>query len=165
MSRARKVFVVCVVASTVALAASCALGRAWAAVPLEPAIGALWLLSRARGKSAPASIFLALLQCSAGACVLVGFSPVLALVASATALAAWDLDRFSRTVERATSGEESMSLERRHLLRLLILCSAGGLSGLLSLLVRARVGFAALLALGALLAVGFAGLARLMRSR
>jgi hypothetical protein len=164
MSRTRNAFTACVVASAAALAAASALGRAWALIPLPAAIGALWLLSRARGKSMAASVLLSILVCSSGACVLAGFSPALGLAASLSALAAWDLDRFSRTVEGATAGEAVRRVERLHLLRLLAVCGTGGLAGLLSLLVRLRVGFAALLATGVLLAAGLTALVRLMRS-
>ena len=144
--------------SVFVLALVFALNDLWLGVAAVLAGGALWLLGHVRPQSRPgalaSSASLVVLVTAAGVQVLLivgGGWPVLGL---ATALVAWDLDQFAQMMRAAGRVDGAAELERRHVRRLLVVATIGGVLGGVVLGLRVRLSFELALVLAALAMLG-----------
>ena len=85
------------------------------------------------------------------------------LLALVAALTAWDLDHLGRRLQSAGSEEQSRSLERRHLQRLLAVDAVGLLLAILALEIEFRLRLTVALLLGLLAVVGLSQVVGLLR--
>lgn len=106
------------------IAASCALlvweaatGGYWLAAPWIALIGVLWIFIGTRwGPFGYVGLMAVVL--AAGAGEILHLAPIPLLLALTFALAAWDLDHFSRRLALAAKQDDIAGLERNHLSRL-----------------------------------------------
>ncbi len=149
------------VVSAAAFAAACVLGRAWLLLIVPAAALLLWFAPRARQGAQTAA--LAAIGAACGVGVLVGLSPLLLIVSVGAAVAVWDLAALNRRSRGASDPEAARGVERAHVQRLVVTVGGGGVLGAAAVLVRVRLGFAVLLALGIVLAIGLSLFLRTLR--
>ncbi len=149
-------YVVCTVAAAGTLAVVYAAGGWWPLALAAAAVGLLWLLGTWRGWAWSGPLGLLLLVSGAAGAFLLGGGLGGPLATVVAALCAWDLEHLLRLLQSAALQPADGRLERRHLLRLLLVALASiGLAGggaLLSLPM--GTGIALLLALLAVCGVG-----------
>jgi hypothetical protein len=85
------------------------------------------------------------------------------LLGLVSALATWDLQAFGRSLGRVRLGEGTRDLERRHLIRLLIVIALGLLAAGMALGIEVRLSFGLLMIMGLLVMLGMAQVLRLLR--
>ncbi len=152
--------------STILAASTLAVGyatsRLWNGALLILACGGVWLLAQRRRWRAD-SVMLVVFLVTAALGLLIGVGSGWMLLGVTAALGAWDLDRFSRRLEFAQQGAGDGELERRHLLRLLMVSSIGLLLGAVALALSLRIGFGMILLLGLLAIMGLGQLVGFLR--
>ena len=154
MSLTAKLVPVSIGLSAGAFALGSALGGLWfVAVPIL-ILGAAWLAGWGRGWPWISSLGLALSTVGAAAGLLLGLGAGWMLAGLVAALAAWDLHHFSHTLEGVPRVDGEGSLERRHLLRLLVAVGLGALLAVVALGVRVTLGFGLVLLLGLVAILG-----------
>jgi hypothetical protein len=144
--------------SLVVAAAALGLGhwlvRAWLGTVVAVGVGIFQLVGKWRGWRWAGSAALILFAGAAAMGVRLGADASWMLLGVVAALAAWDLDHFAFRLEFAPSDEVARSLERHHLLRLLIVVVLGLALGVAALNIRAAFGFGTAVVLGLLAILG-----------
>lgn len=131
--------------------------------PLPALAGLLWLAGRWRGWrwiASPAMVTLTLL---AALGMTRGASPILLFVGSVASLVAWDLDQFTRRLQRAACAFDAAALAAEHLRRLAAVSALGLLLGLIALVVHLRLDIGWALAIGLVAAVSLSRAIRFLR--
>jgi hypothetical protein len=140
-----------------------ALGGQWAWIPLVAAVAAVWLLGLRRGWDWTGPGGLVCYTGMAAAGLLLDLQVGWMVLAMVSTLTAWDLDHFVRRLKRVDGVGPDRSLERRHLLRLLMVDGVGLLLGAIALQIEVRLTFATILLLVLLAAVGLGQAIRFLR--
>ena len=135
----------------------------WTWIPLIVAVAAVWLVGLRRGWEWTALAGLVCYTGVAAAGLLLDLEVGWMLLAMVATLTAWDLDHFFRRLNRVGGVGPDRSLERRHLLRLLMVDSVGLLLGAIALRIEVELTFATILLLGLLAALGLAQTIRFLR--
>lgn len=146
-----------------ALALGYATGQRWIEALLMLAWGTLWLLGQRRGWGGVASLVLFLFTGAAALGLLLGLGSGWMALGVAAALCAWDLDHFARRLRSAGRVERAHELERRHLLRLLVVSGLGFLLMSVALGLQLELGFGAAVFLGLLVVISLGQLVGLLR--
>lgn len=140
--------------ATAALVAGYALGGLWIWVPLILCLPILGLLGQLRGwKWTPSLEFLFFAGLAASGLWL-KLAPGLMLLGMIAALTAWDLESFLQRLEEAGKIEHRDDLERKHLIRLLIVGGSSALLAVSVLSIDMNFSFGLTLLLGLLAVVG-----------
>jgi hypothetical protein len=143
-----------IMVAAIALVFGFALGTVWTGASAVAVVGTLWVLGYRRGLGWASTAGLALYVVAAAVGIWLDMGAGWMLAGLLAALAAWDLAFFAqrlRAVERVVGWEE---MQRRHLLRLLVVEGAGLLLATAALLLRLQLGFVWLILLGILALVG-----------
>jgi hypothetical protein len=137
-----------------ALALGLAMGGLWASVVAAVIVAGLWLAGLWQRWTWTSEAGFAVYIVAAAVGLLAGAEAGWVLPGLGMALAAWDLDGFSRRMDSADRIVNRADLERRHLVRLLAIELAGMVLAATALVARIQPGFGLLLLLGVLAAVG-----------
>ena len=119
-----------------------------------------WLFAALRSKPAYASYSFALAMLLSFFAANSWASPILILVSVSSALAAWDLSRFSARLEKIQPPEAANRLEKLHLNRLGLSLGIGIAIGLAAILIRFQLGFIFAFILGLLAFIAISYLVR-----
>ena len=153
--------------STALAASALALGYAqahlWAGVVLIAGLGAFWLFGQRRGWRWVPSLVLVLFVSAAVFGLGLAAEPIWMLLGVVVGLAAWDLDHFAQRMRKASHVEGVQNLERRHLLRLLLVSGLGFLLSAAALEVRVELPMGTALLLGLLAIMGLSRAIRFLR--
>lgn len=152
----RALYLACAAAAAGTLAWVYALGGWWPPALAAAAVGLLWLFGAWRGWAWSGSLGLLLMVSGAAGAYLLGGGLGGPLAAVVAALCAWDLENLLRLLQSAPRTPAVGRIERRHLLRLLLvtLLSVGLAGGGALLSLPMGTGIALLLALLAVCGVG-----------
>jgi len=125
--------------------------------------GLLWLLARVRRWRwfTALGLFMTILIAAVG--LWVGLAPGWMMVGAMGGLLAWDLDDFIRRLRLAAQEDDVIGLERRHLIRLMILAMAGLALASAAMFLRVRFTFAWALFLVVVVALGVTRLVTWLR--
>jgi hypothetical protein len=137
-----------------ALALGYGLAGLWGGALSVTASGLLWLLGRRRDWDWMASVVLIFLVGAAAGGLWLDLGAGWMLIGVVAALSAWDLDHFARRLRAVGRVEGARDLERRHLLRLLIVDGLGLLLAAVALKIKVGLSFGAAFLLGLLAVVG-----------
>lgn len=129
-------------------------GSAWSWVPLIIAVGALWLAGQRYQWRWMASWALVFCVGFSAAGMWAALNEGLMLGGLIAALSAWDLDHFSQRLRQVAQDERTRSLERRHLVRLLVVDVVGLLVASLAFRIDLEFGLGIAFLLGLLAIVG-----------
>jgi hypothetical protein len=143
-----------IVLGATALALGFGLAGDWLGVAVVVALGLLWLIGQWRGPAWTSSVGLVGFVLLAAAGLLLGLGPGWMLLGLVAALTAWDLDGFLRRLDSVEWVERRSEVERRHLLRLLLVDALGLALAALALGVRLDLSFGYLILLGLVAAWG-----------
>ena len=155
----RVTFASMVLASLIPTAAFLVSGL-WPAALITIVLGILWVLAyRGRRYGGATGPLICLVIAAAGAVAVTG-GILWGLAGIITALAAWDLTRFSYRLDGGGSDIETRDLERQHLMRLLAICGLGLVVGWLASVFHFKLSMAAALGLGFLAVLGLSQLIR-----
>ena len=154
-------YAVAAVVSAAAFAAACVIGRTWLLLGAPAAALLLWLAPRVRDRAQTAALTAIGAACGVG--VLVGLSPLLLIASLSAAVVVWDLAALNRRSRGASDPDAARGVERAHVRRLVVTVGGGGVLGAAAVLVRVRLGFAVLLALGIVLTIGLSLFLRTLR--
>ena len=138
-------------------------GEFWAWVGVVLVLGVLWLVGGWRRLRWVSSAALFLYAGLAAGGVLAGLPAGWMAGGLVVALVAWDLDAFIGRLGAAGRVEGRRDLERRHLLRLIVVAGLGLALALVALGVRIQLGFAAAVLLGLIAAWGLGRVVRFLR--
>lgn len=164
MSLTSKLLPVCIGLSAGAFALASALSGLWfLALPI-PVLGVTWLAGQRRGWKWISSLGLVLGTLVAAGGLLLGLDAGWMLAGLVAALAAWDLDHFSHTVESVPRVEGARSLERRHVQRLLAAVGLGALLAAVAQGVDVTLSFGFILLLGLVAILGLSQAVAFLRS-
>ena len=150
------------VAAALALAAGYGPSR-WTGALFIGALGLLWLLGQRRHAEWPASPALAVFVGAAVLGTWWGAPRVLMLAGVTAALAAWDLDHWTRRLMSVKVTEDVRACERGHIRRLLGVAGLGLLLGAMALASQVRLGLGQVVLLGLLAIVGLSGAVGFLR--
>jgi hypothetical protein len=175
MNLSEKFLLACLAASVAALGLASILKQDWTLAIVGVILGLGWWLaeprSRVKGNSASPrprvgwlpSVGLSGFTLAAAAGILMDYSAMLMLITATMALAAWDLERFTRRLNLVEPNPASQALHFPHLRRLFTICLVGILLGTLALNIQIRLSFLVTAVLVLLLAFTLARLVRLFR--
>lgn len=137
---------------------------AWTGTLIAVFAGLLWLFGQWRETrwAAPLGIILFTLMAAFGLGLAPPLASLLLIASGVSALAAWDLNHFSRRLEYASEGEKP-GLQRAHLKRLLTVGLTGFLLAGVAATLRVNLTLAGAVALGALVILGLNRAAGMMR--
>jgi len=141
---------VSIVLATFALVLGYALHGLWAGVLFIVALGAFWLLAQRRGWDWIASVELVIFVGTAVVGLGLTSRAGWMLLGVVAALAAWDLDHFAQRMKKGGHIEGAQALERRHLLRLLVVSGLGLLLAAVALEIKITLQMGTALLLGVL---------------
>lgn len=123
----------------------------WPAAGVLATMGAAWVLARGRRWDAFRSLLFACFVAAAGIGVVLSVQAFLLAAGVTTALAAWDIDHFSRRVAGAYLPGDLRAIERAHLRRLLLVCGLGLALSAVALLLQVHLRFSVAFLLAALI--------------
>jgi hypothetical protein len=164
MSLTAKLVPVSIGLSAGAFALGSALGGLWFVAPPILVLGVAWLAGQTRGWPWIASLGLAFSTVAAAAGLLVGLGAGWMLAGLVAALAAWDLHHFSHALESTPRVDGGGSLERRHLMRLLIAVGLGALLAVVALGIDVTLSFGFVLLLGLVAILGLSWAVAFLRA-
>lgn len=137
MALRKVLFVVCLAALIICLAAGFVITGQWAGVVLALITGLIWYLARKNTITWLPHVCLLATECQAVIGLLTGFPPYLGIFSSGIALAVWDLLFLNAALGNSSSGEQTRRYEFSHLQSLALAVgfgiAAGGLGRLLHL--------------------------------
>jgi len=148
----RMAALVCVVLSSLCLAAGFAAAGGWPGVVASLLAVAGWLAAQHRDGAWLGSLMLPASVLLAAVGVFVGASPFLMVLGGALALASWDLTQFCHLLAGQAPGPEFSRMVRRHFASLGLVMGAGLLAALASQVVAFQLPFLVIVALVAGLA-------------
>jgi hypothetical protein len=145
MSPRRTLFIICLIVSVLCLASGFWIAGQWIGAVIAILIGPAWLLARKYSASRLPHICLAGTVGLAVIGRLTGSPPVLTIVGSALALAAWDLLILDSALGNKESAEPTRQYENGHIQSLTLALSAGLVVALLGRLLSIQIPFIVLL--------------------
>lgn len=149
-----RVTIVCIVLAGLFPSLGLGFGGLWLLALVSIALGGLWLLSYHRSATEGATLMLVGFVVLAGLGANLPGGALWAPPAVVLALAAWDLDRFTRRMRSAAASDENHTLERHHLQRLSVVSGLGLVLAWAALGLRFKLDMAWVLALGLFAIVG-----------
>ena len=151
----RKVFLIaCLAASALSLAAGYGITRQWIGAVIAVLIAPLWLLARKYPASGLPLFCLLASVCMAVVGQLIGSPPLLMILGSGIALAAWDLLLLDVALGKNSSGEQTRQYEHKHLQSLVLALGSGLFMACLGRLLALQVPFVLLVLLVGLAVFG-----------
>jgi hypothetical protein len=118
-------------------------------------MGAIWCEALLRPWRWLASPLLVIFTCGAAYGAWQGFPPFILLLGILATLAAWDLDHMLQRFAQVKPEALMPRMERRHLLRLVVVCGASLLLGGASLLIQVHISFDLALVLALVTVIAF----------
>jgi len=166
MKSAKLVFLVSILAASLALLLAYATDLRWMGAVTVVGLGLMGWLGQYRQKwSWTIHLFLAVVVVLIMFGVLVGLKLYLLLPALLGALAAWDAGRFQRRMEGVPGSEFVQKIEKRHLFLLTLTLVSGGIFASIVMAIRIQVGFGITLVLGVILVISLGQIYRMLTNQ
>jgi hypothetical protein len=154
---------ICILAGTITLVAGYSNSRLSLVATGCFLIGLIWLLAEWRRWAWVALPAFFVLAGAAGIGAGMGLSPILMVLSVLGSLLAWDLNDFSRRLQRAAPEDDLKKLEKMHLVRLVILGAIGLSLSLMAMYLHLQISFGWIFLLAFAVVLGLMQLVKSLR--
>jgi hypothetical protein len=155
MVKGKTYFVICLVLSTLCLAAGYGMAGKWVGVGIAFITGGAWLLTRKYPDTGLAHGCFVVSICLAVAGLLTGSPPFWMICGSAGALTVWDLALLEIALSGSAAGDRTLRFEKNHLQSLALAVGCGLTAAIVGGFLKFQVPFLVMLLLIGLLVFGF----------